>query len=320
MNGIVERTRGTRRVTLGPGPTVTRTSGTFVPQTRTALGQAPVAPPREIPGRVVQPVRAVPVGVAAQGLFQRFRGLLLRPTTAGRPAPLLRPLITPRPIEGLERSVFGPARPGKPLPPALPRPAARALGQEFAEQFLVEEVAPFVPTAEILREAPVFFEEAVGGEVLLAQGDRGDAVQNLQLQLRRLGFPTGVVDGIYGPLTQQAVRLFQESVGLPGTGAVDQATWSLLQSGTSATAGAVSGPVAPLPVPEILREREEAPAARARGSASLRAWSPNPRRCRRRSPRCSMRWRMPSWSSTAASGSCTPTTRSARWSGGRARS
>lgn len=33
------------------------------------------------------------------------------------------------------------------------------------------------------------------------------------------------VDGIYGPLTAEAVRTFQSIFGLPATGVVDYRTW-----------------------------------------------------------------------------------------------
>lgn len=43
---------------------------------------------------------------------------------------------------------------------------------------------------------------------------RGDDVAELQLRLGALGFDAGRVDGIFGPLTQQAVAEFQRNAGL----------------------------------------------------------------------------------------------------------
>ena len=43
---------------------------------------------------------------------------------------------------------------------------------------------------------------------------RGDDVAKLQLQLGALGFDAGRVDGIFGPITQRALREFQHNVGL----------------------------------------------------------------------------------------------------------
>ena len=37
--------------------------------------------------------------------------------------------------------------------------------------------------------------------------------------------PRVAVDGIYGPLTAEAVRIFQSIFGLPATGVVDYRTW-----------------------------------------------------------------------------------------------
>lgn len=43
---------------------------------------------------------------------------------------------------------------------------------------------------------------------------RGDDVSELQLRLGALGFDAGRVDGIFGPLTQQAIADFQRNAGL----------------------------------------------------------------------------------------------------------
>ncbi|HZU78461.1 MAG TPA: peptidoglycan-binding protein [Acidimicrobiales bacterium] len=44
---------------------------------------------------------------------------------------------------------------------------------------------------------------------------RGDDVADLQRRLSALGFDSGRVDGIFGPLTSQALAEFQRNVGLP---------------------------------------------------------------------------------------------------------
>jgi chitosanase len=56
---------------------------------------------------------------------------------------------------------------------------------------------------------------------------RGDAVRRLQ---RALGFAGGAVDGIFGPRTDLAVRLFQEKTGLKIDGCAGPATWARLGS------------------------------------------------------------------------------------------
>ena len=48
--------------------------------------------------------------------------------------------------------------------------------------------------------------------------DRRDTIVDLQTRLARLGFYTDEVDGLLGPKTRSAVRLFQKQVGLPADG------------------------------------------------------------------------------------------------------
>ncbi|MBQ9136873.1 MAG: peptidoglycan-binding protein [Lachnospiraceae bacterium] len=64
----------------------------------------------------------------------------------------------------------------------------------------------------------------------LTIGASGDKVRQLQQQLNRIAgnypaLPTLIADGIYGPLTAEAVRTFQQIFGLPATGVTDFATW-----------------------------------------------------------------------------------------------
>jgi hypothetical protein len=59
-------------------------------------------------------------------------------------------------------------------------------------------------------------------DVALARiGDRGPGVVDLQVRLEALGYWTGGANGVFGPLTQQAVYAFQKANHLPRTGAVD---------------------------------------------------------------------------------------------------
>lgn len=64
----------------------------------------------------------------------------------------------------------------------------------------------------------------------LSQGASGDKVRQLQLQLNRIArnypaIPTVTPDGIYGPATAEAVRIFQRIFNLPQTGVTDYPTW-----------------------------------------------------------------------------------------------
>lgn len=61
----------------------------------------------------------------------------------------------------------------------------------------------------------------------------GRPVRSLQHMLRVVAqqdtrIPMVVPDGIFGPVTQQAVKAFQKTVELPPTGNVDQRTWEKL--------------------------------------------------------------------------------------------
>ena len=64
----------------------------------------------------------------------------------------------------------------------------------------------------------------------LTIGSSGEKVRQLQQQLNRIArnypaIPTLVPDGIYGPDTADAVRMFQKIFHLPQTGIVDYPTW-----------------------------------------------------------------------------------------------
>jgi len=56
----------------------------------------------------------------------------------------------------------------------------------------------------------------------------GPDVAVLQQRLREIGVYQGLVDGIFGPLTDQAVRTFQAQAGLTVDGVVGPATWNAL--------------------------------------------------------------------------------------------
>ncbi|WP_377887464.1 peptidoglycan-binding protein [Alkalihalobacillus sp. R86527] len=58
----------------------------------------------------------------------------------------------------------------------------------------------------------------------LSMGERGQAVSDLQTKLKNKGYYNYNVDGIFGPITEKAVKQFQKAKGLSVTGIVDQAT------------------------------------------------------------------------------------------------
>ena len=66
------------------------------------------------------------------------------------------------------------------------------------------------------------------GYVLLCRGDSNGRVAELQRRLRELGYFSGNVTGYYGRVTQDAVSLFQQKVGLRVTGTATVRTQQLL--------------------------------------------------------------------------------------------
>jgi transcriptional regulator with XRE-family HTH domain len=66
-------------------------------------------------------------------------------------------------------------------------------------------------------------------DAILSQGLAGPDVAEVQCLLRRAGFSPGGVDGVYGPLTEQAVKGLQKRAGLPTDGIVGPHTWGALR-------------------------------------------------------------------------------------------
>ena len=54
--------------------------------------------------------------------------------------------------------------------------------------------------------------------------ERSERARNLQRELKKLGFYTGAIDGVYGPATTEAVKKLQEELGVQATGIFDPAT------------------------------------------------------------------------------------------------
>lgn len=57
---------------------------------------------------------------------------------------------------------------------------------------------------------------------------RGDAVKVVQQRLKAIGYDPGPIDGMFGPMTQKAVRSFQTAGYFKPTGVVDEKTWLAL--------------------------------------------------------------------------------------------
>lgn len=83
----------------------------------------------------------------------------------------------------------------------------------------------YINTAEVVSGVPSSWP---GYDLTI--GASGEKVRQLQNQLNRIArnypaLPTVTPDGIYGPATSEAVRVFQGIFNLPQTGVTDYATW-----------------------------------------------------------------------------------------------
>lgn len=68
----------------------------------------------------------------------------------------------------------------------------------------------------------------MAGEPVLSQGSTGTFVRRLQRALASVGIDPGPIDGIFGTLTDAAVRRFQGAQGLQVDGIVGPRTWAAL--------------------------------------------------------------------------------------------
>ncbi|MGI6648606.1 MAG: L,D-transpeptidase family protein [Bacillota bacterium] len=64
---------------------------------------------------------------------------------------------------------------------------------------------------------------------ILRVGSQGGDVREVQQRLKILGYYQGDIDGVFGPITEQAVRAFQRDQGLEPDGVVGPDTYNALQ-------------------------------------------------------------------------------------------
>lgn len=83
---------------------------------------------------------------------------------------------------------------------------------------------------------------AVAQMAALRLNDRGEAVSEVQQRLLELGYYKGEITGFYGPMTQEAVTLFQKETGLAADGIVGAATESALRQGGNSAGTAPASP------------------------------------------------------------------------------
>lgn len=111
------------------------------------------------------------------------------------------------------------------------------------------EAAPAAPaapaaSAPAAQAAPVTAPSAVlQSSEKLREGSRGGAVSDLQSALNNSGANLAV-DGVFGPLTNSAVKDYQSSNGLLVDGVVGPETRGSLNGGASAPSGGASTPAA----------------------------------------------------------------------------
>jgi len=93
-----------------------------------------------------------------------------------------------------------------------------------------------------LEETDVTTAVTISPFPLTNKGEEGHPVQTLQHLLRARGHSVAV-DGDFGPLTEAAVRAFQQSKGLTVDGLVGNQTWSalIIQVAKGSTGDAVRG-------------------------------------------------------------------------------
>jgi len=85
----------------------------------------------------------------------------------------------------------------------------------------------------VLLPAPLDAQPAAQDQATRAAGDvnmdavptlNPDGIRKIQTALQKKGINPGPIDGIYGPLTKEAVRVFQDRYGIKATGDVNNQT------------------------------------------------------------------------------------------------
>jgi peptidoglycan hydrolase-like protein with peptidoglycan-binding domain len=84
-------------------------------------------------------------------------------------------------------------------------------------------------------------------------------VLSLQIGLQRLGFEPGPADGVLGPLTQEALRTYQRTQGLPVDGTVTRALIQIISAEVSEAEQQAQPPQATIQTPEAPPRRNRWP-------------------------------------------------------------
>ena len=105
------------------------------------------------------------------------------------------------------------------------------------------KIVALVIAIATLATLVVVFTMPVANAAVVKVGSTGATVKTIQTKLKRWGYYTGSVDGIYGAKTKAAVQYFQRKNGLTADGIVGSATakaMGISLSGTTSTAGTTS--------------------------------------------------------------------------------
>lgn len=68
----------------------------------------------------------------------------------------------------------------------------------------------------------------IGGN-FVGPGSTKPDVEHIQIMLKTLGYNVGVIDGLYGPATAAAIRVFQSDNGLPISGVLNSTALEILE-------------------------------------------------------------------------------------------
>ncbi len=129
-----------------------------------------------------------------------------------------------------------PAQPSIPPSPGISQQRARAKARLTNSPQLAGTMLKlaFSSPPALAQLLPANTAEATGpasaspDTVTLRLGSQGEAVRVLQTRLQTLDFYNSEIDGLFGPLTAEAVRNFQQAEQLQVDGVVGPATWKRL--------------------------------------------------------------------------------------------
>jgi len=102
------------------------------------------------------------------------------------------------------------------------------LGTNKQQEVTPAPTPPVSPAPAPTPSVPSFTPTVVCRRQVLRLSSRGPCVSSLQRRLNVLGFSAGAPDGVFGNITDAAVRNFQRSKGLTVDGVVGPKTWAAL--------------------------------------------------------------------------------------------